>query len=1766
VTRAADERLRQRLADRVARARTPGAQAAARIPSRPDPDAPAPLTAAQARMWLAAELEPDSPAYNVQVALRLQGTLDMAALRAAVTGVVTRHRVLRSVVEVRDGTPVAVVRAPAAVPFDTAEVAEADLAAALLAEAERPFTLASDCPMRVTCYRLGNATGVTATHVLALTFHHIAVDAWALRLVVDELGQRYAGEATEPLPALQVADVAEWELATIDPARVEAAVQWWRQTLCEAPPLLPLATDRPRTATTGSGGAEVPAHLDAALTRQIRQAAAATGTTVFMVLLAAWQALLGRLCDVDDLVVGAVTAGRRHPDVEPVVGCFVDTVALRADLSGTPTGRDLLIRARAATLGAIAHVDAPLPAVLDAVRATRVPGAHPLFQVLLNVYDDPLVASAWPGIEVCAEQVPTRTAKFDLSLNVADPGPGHALHGWLVYRSELFRPDTVERLVGRFNTLLRGMLADLDRPIAEVPVDEEGAVATVHGPARGYPVDVPLHVLVERWVGDRPDAVAVVAPDGALTYAELERRANRLANRLLAAGIRADDPVAVWVGARTDLAVGLLGALKAGGAYLPVDPGHPAGRVRRMLDAAGCRYVVASPELTDRLGDARDLLVLDATDSTGDAGRPDSTVDSSALAYAIFTSGSTGTPKGVAVEHRSITHYLYGVLEKLGEAATGASSWALVSTPAADLGLTCVLGALVTGGTLHLVDRDCAVDPAALGAYLRAHSIDVLKCVPSQLRLLGTHGDLAGVLPRRLLIVAGEACPWSLVDQIRSVRPDLAIQSHYGPTETTVAVLACDVDEVPRERRHGTVPLGRPMADAICHVVGRDGRLVPLGTPGELYIGGPGVARGYLGRPDLTAERFVTYPGGGRFYRSGDRVVLEPDGTLRFLGRIDDQLKVRGYRVEPGEVAAACREVPGVADAIVLATGEEPHRQLAAWLVRAPGSTADLAAVRNALRERLPDYLVPSAIVMLDRFPLNPNGKVDRAALPAPEALPPAALRTPTEHAVAAAWAAQLGVTDVGADDDFFALGGDSFTAVRAVRAIDSRLRVIDLFTNRTVRELAAYLDGLAGDTGRLLHRLAGPPRGAAATLTAVCIPYGGGSAAAYQPLADALARRSGPSGPIDVYAVELPGHDPGRPDEAPLPIGELAERCAAEIAALPDLPVLVYGHCVGTAAAVALAARLEADGRTVVGVVLAASFPTARLPGRLATWWSRIMPTDRLLSNRAYKDFLTVIGGMESGSDLDADVMLRALRHDARQAEDWYSRALADPDRPQLRAPILSVIGERDRTTELYTERYHEWRVFGSTVELATIPRAGHYFLKHQSERLAEIVTDWLGRGAARQPAGPAPSVGGFRDFAIVAGGQFASMIGTQLSTFAMGVWVYQQTGRLFDFALLTMLALVPAILAAPIGGALVDRYDRRRVMLIADATAAAALGSLSLLLWLGWLELWQVLVAVTVGSVANAIQRPAYLAAVAQLVPKPYLPQANAVANSGTGVGILLGPVAGGLLVTLVGLHGVVALDMITSLIAVGTLLAVRFPNRLFRRRDETFGRALAGGWRFVIRRRPMLVMIAFFVPVNYLIAVVTVLVTPWVLSFGDAVTLGVVTAAGGVGAVAGTVAMVVWGGTRRLAVGMVGFTAGMGVGSIVAGLWPAPVAAAVGLFLYWAALTVLNAHWVSIIQIKVGQELQGRVLSVNQLLATTMMPVGFVTAPALADLVGGVATLLILSGAVLVAWSAAGLAYRPLRRMEDDLPDAVAGPEIAGDLDEVQRDADASFVRRS
>ncbi|MFE7614264.1 amino acid adenylation domain-containing protein [Streptomyces sp. NPDC057496] len=1820
-SRADQDRLRALLSAR--RSRRPQAPAA-----RPG-DEPLPLGPAQHAMWLASQLQPDSPAYLVPVLLRLSGPLDRPALMTALRGLVERHDVLRGVVDASGPAPVLALRPASDVPLDFVDLgAAADPGAELdrlvHEHVRQPIAPERECPLRVTCFRLDEQE-----HALLLVLHHMVTDAWSNGLLLTDLAALYAHELGQGPPPPRPPQYSE----VVTPASEELTARhlhWWQERLRDAPTALDLPADHPAQPFPSDAGDSVPLVFPAGLGARLDSLAADNGVTLFMVLLACWQALLARVSDSEDISVGVPDGGRHTARAGRAVGPFVNTVVMRTVLSPAWSGRRLLTEVRDVVLDALARADVPFDRVVHQVRPDRASGTGPLFETMANLYVRPDLTGLFPGLTTRFTEIATGAVKSELALHCFLAGADGPLSGVLQYRRERFDPATARRLGESYLRLLTGLVDDPDRPVGELlPTDP--AEGVLRGPVRTYPGDS-VPELVRRRARSTPGRTAVVAEDGTLTYAELEERAARVAEGLLAAGVRAGEPVAVLAERDVHLPVALLGVLGAGAAFVPLEPAHPDDRLARTVTASGARFVLARRALADRVRAAHILVTEDlAAPGAAPADRPGARAEvaEDGLAYLIFTSGTTGAPKGVGVEHRSLTHYLHAALERIDGHGR---SFALLSTAAADLGYLSLFGALVSGGTLHLVERERATDPEGLADYFATHPVDVVKMVPSHLELLAAHGDLAAVLPKHLLVLAGEACPPQLVARVRAARPGLRVHNHYGPTETTVSVLGCeptDTDD-PADTASSTVsatttasvttpasvPLGTPFPNALCYVVDRGGRLAPPGTPGELWIAGPGVARGYAGNTEATARAFVPDPveGTRRCYRTGDRVRIRPDGLLEFLGRLDDQVKVRGYRVEPGEVAAACRALPSVREAVVLAVGEAHRRRLVAWIVPADdGTPFDIAAVRSALRSQLPDHMVPSALVPLPGIPLTPNGKVDRAALPVPQAsgkhngTPP---RSAAEQRIAAAWkeVLELPDQDLDIDDDFFALGGDSFSALRAARLIGPDLRVVSLFTHPTVRELATLLDdpGAAG-TG-LLQRLAGPPPGTSPAVTLVCLPYGGGSAASYQPLAHELAARR-PD--VQVLAVELPGHDPARADEELSPLTEVVTRCRDELAGIDTGRVLVYGHCVGTAPAVALALALEEAGEELAGVVLGAAFPSARFPGRLSALVHRWFPDDRRTSDRAYHDVLRALGGQMEEETRDS--VIRAVRHDARQAVDWFSARSETHDPRRLRAPVLCVVGDRDRTTELFEERYREWTAVADDVALSRIPHAGHYFLKHQAGELAGIIEERLSAPAAPEPAPTAPASAAvpaptasasasaavpvpkapdnssqrrdLRRFGLFALGQTASMTGSALTSFGLGVWVFQKTHQVSAYSMVTMLAMLPAFLAAPLGGAATDRWDRRKVLLGCAAVYGVTLSGLVAAAATGTLQVWQVAVFAALTSLTAAFQRPAYLASVAQLVPKPYLAQANGVVQLGTALSTLIAPVLGGALISLTGLAGVICLDLVAVLAGGAVLLVIRFPDRLFRRRQEGFLSSITGGWRFLARRPPMVAMVLFFIVVNYIIATTTVLTAPLVLSTSSPAVLGMVTAAGGLGAAVGGLAMAFWGGTRRRADGMIGMTIGMGLATALIGLRPEPVLMGVGLFLWWVCNALLNAHWLAILQAKVGLELQGRVVATNQMLATGLMPLGFLLTPLLLNhffdplvgqapflqIAGGtgpgrdMGLLMITGGLLLAVWGVLGLRYRPLRHIESRLPDISTAEVVADDLDTLQDEADA-LLRRS
>jgi amino acid adenylation domain-containing protein len=1028
-----------------------------------------PLSFAQQRLWFLAQLDGVSESYHMPLALHVRGPLDRAAWQQALDALFARHEALRSTFVSVEGQPqVRLLPADMGVPLrwhDLREMPDADahLSRLIADEARAPFDLMRGPLMRACVVQLADDA-----YQCVLTQHHIVSDGWSIGVLVRELSALYAasiGAQADPLPplAVQYPDYAAWQRQWLTGERLQAQSDYWRATLADAPVLLELPTGRPRPAQQSFAGAQVPVRIDAATTQALKRLSAEHGTTLFMTVLAAWSAVLARLSGQHDVVIGTPSANRHHTQIEPLIGFFVNTLALRVDLSGAPDIAELLARVRRTTLDAQAHQDLPFEQVVEIVQPPRRLNHTPLFQVMLAWQSNEPGEWRLPGLTATPAGLEYEVVKFDLELNLFEAG--EEIIGSLGYATALFDRSTIERYVGYLQTMLRAMVACPQQPVATLellsPAERQLLLHTWNATQRDYPKHRCVHQLFEAQVERTPEAPALVFEDQTFSYAQLNAQANRLAHQLIELGTKPDARVAICVQRSPALVVGLLAILKAGGAYVPLDPSYPGERLVHILADAAPDIVLADAVGRAALGDAAlaECTVLNPATlpALPDTNPSVAGLTARHLAYVIYTSGSTGMPKGVMVEHRGVVNLALAQIACFG--VQPASRMLQFASFSFDASASEIWMAFGSGAALYLPPEAARQDRHALWDYLASHAITHATLPPALLQ----HGaDLPSFDLSLTLILAGEAPSATLV---RDLADQGTVFNAYGPTETTVCATAW------RGARDfsGEVPIGRPIANTRIYLLDAYGQPVPLGAVGELYIGGAGVARGYLNRPELTAERFVRDPfvdePDARMYKTGDLARYLPDGNLEFVGRNDDQIKIRGFRIEPGEIEACLTAHPQVCDAVVLATGEGSAKRLVAY-VQAEADKQLASTLRAHVSARLPEYMVPSAFMRLDAFPLTPNGKLDRRALPVPddEALAHQAYEAPQgelETTLAAIWAELLGVERVGRHDSFFALGGHSLLAVQLIERLRRQglsVSVRALFEAPTLSALAQTL------------------------------------------------------------------------------------------------------------------------------------------------------------------------------------------------------------------------------------------------------------------------------------------------------------------------------------------------------------------------------------------------------------------------------------------------------------------------------------------------------------------------------------------------------------------------------------------------------------------------------------------------------------------------------------------------------------------------------------
>ncbi|TCP59048.1 amino acid adenylation domain-containing protein [Tumebacillus sp. BK434] len=1032
-----------------------------------------PLSFAQQRLWFLDQLDPGSVAYNLPQAMQIGGPLDVPVLERALREIVSRHEALRTNFQTRDGQAVQVI-APTrshVLPIVDLQQVSAEERDAVISdwaarELNTPFDLTCDALLRTTLLKCG-----AEEHVLLITMHHIISDGWSLGVFAGELMAIYTALRQEfPSPlgelAIQYADYAVWQREQLQGAKRAELLAYWKEQFAGEIPVLELPTDRPRPAVQNFAGDVVRFSLPSALQEALHALAQQEGATLYMTLLAAFTTLLSRYSGQEELVLGAPVAGRNRVETEPLIGFFVNTLAMRTDLSGNPSFRSLLQRVRGAALGAFAHQDLPLEMLIDELGIERDLSRSPLFQVTFLLQNAPGAESGQSGLTVAPLPSARTAAKFDLTLSMQESGQG--LTGSFEFRTDLFDRATIERMALHFGQLLSFAAQNPDALLADLPLltsEEERLILDEwSGAVAAFPDDTCLHTLFEAQAARTPDEPAVLFNEQTLTYCELNEKANQLAHRLVRQGVEQEQLIAILMERSVELIVAILAVQKAGGAYVPIDPSVPAERIAYMLEDSGAAVLLTQAHLLDALPAHRaEAIAVDAAweSIAVECGENlDLDLPPATLAYVIYTSGSTGRPKGVLIEHYGACNAVDQHRELL-QIGTGRRMLQFASA-SFDASVMEIFTALTSGATLVLATQDQLMPGDGLAELIREREITDVTLTPAVLALLPEH-DLPSLLT---VVSAGEVCPAELA--ARWIGAGHTFINAYGPTEATIEATVSVNPDTSR-----APDIGRPIPNASVYILDRSLRPVPIGVPGELYLGGPGVARGYLNRPDLTEQAFLPHPyhidPDERLYRTGDRARWLPDGRIESLGRLDDQVKIRGFRIETGEIETALMRDPMVEKAVVVPhTDHLGQKRLAAYYVAAGGGAVSAQELRAALRQSLPDYMVPAVFHRLDALPLNASGKVDRRALPEPDVMggagrdfqPP---QSGTEQTLATLWQELLGREEISRHDNFFEIGGHSLLATQLASRVREMFRVElplrTLFEAPTIERLAERLE-----------------------------------------------------------------------------------------------------------------------------------------------------------------------------------------------------------------------------------------------------------------------------------------------------------------------------------------------------------------------------------------------------------------------------------------------------------------------------------------------------------------------------------------------------------------------------------------------------------------------------------------------------------------------------------------------------------------------------------
>ncbi|MCW8217650.1 non-ribosomal peptide synthetase [Streptomyces griseolus] len=1294
-----------------------------------------PLSALQQGLLFHTLSRPGEPTYFEQVRCVIRGALDTAAFEEAWNLVVARHPVLRTAFAwQRLKEPLQVVGRTVRVPLDQADWRgrsdpDADWQDLLDEDRRRGFDLAKAPLMRLTVRQTADDT-----HLFVWSHHHILLDGWSFGLVLHEALAAYArlvedGRPPQLEPAPPYQDFIRY-LGDRDTAADET---FWREYLEGFEQPTRLAVDRGQGVHEGGGGTEVTLSvtLDKETSAAVQRRCGGLGVSLSALAHAAWARLIGAYSGEDEVLFGSTTAGRppELPGVEQMVGLFINAVPLRVRIDPARRIGDWLEEIQRDLFRLQAHQFTGLARIQELSGVER---GKPLFETLLSFQNYPLDdghTEDWGGVRL-TDYGWSGPTNYPVAVRAF---PGDEIMLVLSYYRHRLDDDTAAAMLDQLRLLVERLGGDPERALWEVePLAGEHAEQVLrrwNETSADIDLDRTLHGLAERQAHLRPDAPAVVAGDGRLTYGELDARANQVARRLVALGVRPGDRVGLCTEKSTATVIGMVAVLKAGAAYVPLDPGYPAERIAYMVADSGLRALLtwgSGAEVAARLDLPSLALDTDAPDIDRQPAAPlGLDVPPESFAYVIYTSGSSGQPKGVMLDHRGRINNVEDYRRRF---AMGPGDRTLcVSSLSFDISVCDVFCAFAAGGVLVFPDATRTKDPDHWLDLVEREGITLWHSAPALMDALLDAAEERGSRPAslRLTVLDGDWIPLTQPDRVRGTFPSARVVSAGGATELSVDSVMYPVGDVDPAWR--SIPYGRPMANQTAYIVDERMEAVPVGVPGELLLGGAGTAAGYLDRPALTAEKFVPHPWsrrpGERLYRTGDLARFGQDGTIELLGRIDFQVKIRGVRIELGEIESVLREHPEVDTCLVAASPDATgERRLVAYLVhtqdggdarRTDEPDAFHTELRAWLRRRVPEHLVPEAFVRLDRLPLTANGKVNRRDLPAARFAVAAQGRvapaTGLEAELAAHWAGVLGLApdEVDVETSFFDMGGNSLKALRACRLPGRSVPITALYRYRGVRALAEHLGQDTPDTDALVRL--GTEAPADTTPAVICVPYGGGHAGVYQPLAEALSHRA------TLYAVRLPGHEHDGTDEPLQAVEPVARSVAAAARELKDRPLLVYGHCGGVALATEITRQLEADGLDVRRLVVAASYPPAEASGLADDPFAE--QTDVELA-RAFAG----LGGFTDLTDEEAGTIGRLLRHDGTEARRYFRQALdRAAGRPEglLATPLTCLIGDSDPLTEDYAEGWRTWGLLAPDHELAVLP-GDHYFVRAHPEEVA--------------------------------------------------------------------------------------------------------------------------------------------------------------------------------------------------------------------------------------------------------------------------------------------------------------------------------------------------------------------------------------------------------------------------------------------------------------